>query len=90
MTERDEQNRDDAPDEPVERAESAAPEDGAAGSDGAAANAGVDLDVDADLHDDPRDGTPDVGADELSGTARRRPNRRADVSTTYDFEALRR
>jgi poly(beta-D-mannuronate) lyase len=57
---------------------------------GAVANAGVDLDVETDLHDDPRDATPDVGADELSGASRRRPNRRADVGTTYDFEALRR
>ncbi|MCB9601232.1 MAG: hypothetical protein H6722_08205 [Sandaracinus sp.] len=59
-------------------------------TDGAAANAGVDLDVDTDLHDDPRDATPDVGVDELSGPTRRRPNRRANVGTTYDFEALRR
>lgn len=54
MTERDEQNRDDAPDEPVERAESAAPEDGAAGSDGAA---------------DGGSGEPDEAIGEDGGTA---------------------
>lgn len=58
---------------------------GSPARDGASAGLGVTVDLD----DDPRDGMPDVGADETGVGPARLPVTRFDVGTTFDAAALR-